>query len=293
MIKLYFQPPETPMFPQADLPRLISLSCVSDNPNWFYDMHKHDSHCELMFIKEGQGHYTLDNRPYIVKAGDIIALNKGVVHGEASDPAHPLTVWTCSVDNIQIQGLEENQLIPPEIVPVIPSGSLASWFDALFMNIYQERTQQHPGFEAMVQLYVTQMIAMVQRLIQQTPHYLVRSHGKSLSESIKQYIDLHYAENISLTRLSELFHVSAYHIAHEVKRDLGTSPINYLIGRRIGEAQRMLTSTDMTVSSISQAVGYGNISYFMKLFQRRVGVTPSRFRELYILGKTPEQTGRS
>lgn len=78
---------------------------------------------------------------------------------------------------------------------------------------------------------VTQMIAMVQRLIQQTPHYLVRSHGKSLSESIKQYIDLHFAENISLTRLSELFHVSAYHIAHEVKRDLGTSPINYLIGR--------------------------------------------------------------
>lgn len=285
MLKLYFQTAENSLFPQSDLPQIISLSRVSDNPNWFYDMHKHDNYCELMFIESGQGNYTLNNIPYTVKTGDVIVLNKNVVHAEASDPNYPLTVWTCSVGNIHLRDMEDNTIIPKNMVPVIPSGELQDAFLHCFQGIYQERTAQRPEFEAMVQMYVCQLLILVQRLAQEAPQYLLHGRGKLLSESIKQYIDMHYAEEISLSKLSNIFHVSTYHIAHEVKRDMGISPINYLIGRRIGEAQRLLTSTDMTVAAISQAVGYANTSYFMKLFQRRVGMTPTHFKEMYILDK--------
>lgn len=100
-----------------------------------------------------------------------------------------------------------------------------------------------------------------------------------LSAQIKDYIDKNYHKNITLESLSEQFFVSANHISHEMKKDLNVSPINYLIDRRIGEAQRYLVFTNKSINEISELVGYDNPSYFNRLFQKKTGVTAARFRQ--------------
>lgn len=138
MIKLNFQQPSMPLLQETNLPQVLSISNVCNNPTWFYDMHKHDDYCEIMFIQDGCGTYTLDNIPYSVEKGDIIVINKGVVHAEMSDAVHPLSVWTCSVGNIHLNGMEENKIIQNQFIPVIATGELSSDFERCFQYMYQE-----------------------------------------------------------------------------------------------------------------------------------------------------------
>lgn len=130
-----------------------------------------------------------------------------------------------------------------------------------------------------------EMLVLIKRCISESSIEIEYDTGKGLSQNVKQYIDENFKEEITLAKLSEVFHMSTYHISHEMRKDIGVSPINYLISRRIGEAQRLLLSSNLTIAEIAYLVGYANTSYFMNLFHKRVGLTPTRFKEIYVMEK--------
>ena len=61
------------------------------------------------------------------------------------------------------------------------------------------------------------------------------------------------------------------------------SPVNYLIQRRVGEAQLLIVSTDKPFSQISKMVGYNNVDHFTNLFYKCTGMPPRTFRESYAM----------
>jgi AraC-like DNA-binding protein len=71
-------------------------------------------------------------------------------------------------------------------------------------------------------------------------------------------------------------------LAHVFKESTGFSPIQYIIRRRIGEAQSLLINTNESVTNISGIVGYDNTSYFTTLFSKTVGMSPKKYRQLWI-----------
>ena len=77
-------------------------------------------------------------------------------------------------------------------------------------------------------------------------------------------------------------HCSATYVSHGLKKATGMTPINYIIRRRIGLAQTMLISTDFTATQIATMVGYDNTNYFSTLFTKTVGMTPIRYRNMYL-----------
>ncbi|MEU9984175.1 AraC family transcriptional regulator [Streptomyces sp. NPDC050856] len=64
-----------------------------------------------------------------------------------------------------------------------------------------------------------------------------------------------------------------------VRRGAGCSPRDYLLGVRLGRAKELLTATDLPVAAVARRVGYDDPAYFSRLFTRRVGTAPVRFRE--------------
>ncbi|MBN1365543.1 MAG: helix-turn-helix transcriptional regulator [Syntrophaceae bacterium] len=75
--------------------------------------------------------------------------------------------------------------------------------------------------------------------------------------------------------------MSADRIGHIVKSETGKPPIDYLIGRRIGESQKLLLSTILFVSKIAEMVRYQNVSHFTNAFRKKLGITPAKFRKKY------------
>ncbi len=95
---------------------------------------------------------------------------------------------------------------------------------------------------------------------------------------VRQYIDNHFKENLSLDQLAGLAHLNKYYLAHAFRREFGVSPINYLISRRIEESRFLLRETDHTLSLIAQILGFSSLSYFSQCFRRVEGVSPMEYR---------------
>ncbi|WP_168120871.1 response regulator [Paenibacillus sp. HB172176] len=95
----------------------------------------------------------------------------------------------------------------------------------------------------------------------------------------EQFIADNYAEKIRLEDVSELLHVNANYFSSLFKREMGKNFIDYLNEVRIAESRKLLLQTDYKVFEISMLVGYGNFSYYNKIFKRLNGMTPQTYRE--------------
>ena len=108
----------------------------------------------------------------------------------------------------------------------------------------------------------------------------------SLATEVLQHLNRCFAEELSLTELTNRFHVSTSHMIHMFKAQFGLPPIQYMVRRRIGEAQHLLRTTEDSAGDIAGRVGMINRNYFYRMFKRLVGVSPVRYRE--VIGECPD-----
>jgi AraC-like DNA-binding protein len=94
---------------------------------------------------------------------------------------------------------------------------------------------------------------------------------------IKNYIDEHYNESISLSELEQLTGYGANHIISMFKKRFGTTPIQYQTNKRIQKAKELIIHSGMSVSEIADAVGYSNVHAFSKIFKRKTGTSLTEY----------------
>ncbi|MBV7668107.1 AraC family transcriptional regulator [Streptomyces halstedii] len=78
-----------------------------------------------------------------------------------------------------------------------------------------------------------------------------------------------------------------------VRRGAGVGPKEYLLNIRLGRAKELLAATDLPVAAVARGVGYDDPAYFSRLFARRVGTAPVRFREQQGRGTPDGPPGRA
>ena len=96
---------------------------------------------------------------------------------------------------------------------------------------------------------------------------------------IKQYLDEHYDEKITLDDLTERFFISKYYLTRVFRKQFGTSISHYLLSIRITKAKQMLRFTDESVENIGYKCGLGAPHYFSRTFKQVEGISPSEYRE--------------
>lgn len=103
--------------------------------------------------------------------------------------------------------------------------------------------------------------------------------NSELVSQIKDYVDEHYRESVTLSDLSERFHLSTSYISLLFNKHLGKNFSDYVTARRIETAKEQLTHTDRRIYEIAEQVGYSDAYYFSTCFKRVTGLSPSQFRE--------------
>ncbi len=96
--------------------------------------------------------------------------------------------------------------------------------------------------------------------------------------ALKEYLDNHYSEKITLEGLSEIFFVNKYTLSREFKELYGTSIINYLLLVRITHAKQMLRFTNLSVDEIGASCGITPLYYFSRTFKKIEGISPLEYR---------------
>ena len=147
-------------------------------------------------------------------------------------------------------------------------------------NILRETELKNTGYEDVCQAYMEILLIRLMRNIA----LAVPSEPQSVSANrqcaaIRHYIDLHFKEALTLEQLAEESHMSKYYLSHAFKREYGISPINYMISRRIEESKYLLAETDLSMSQISQLLGFSSLSYFSQVFHRTQSISPKEYRQ--------------
>jgi len=103
-------------------------------------------------------------------------------------------------------------------------------------------------------------------------------HGRVLLAEARQYIDLHYAEQISLDQIADTLRISHFYLSHLFSRENDFSFVEYITQVRMQKAKDLLAAGAKNVSEAAYAVGYNDSNYFSKVFHRYFGVSPHAVR---------------
>ena len=103
-------------------------------------------------------------------------------------------------------------------------------------------------------------------------------NAKGKLNLVKDYIDSHYMEDISLEDLSNMFNISKYHFVRIFKKEFSIGPMSYLEEVRIRMAKNLLATTENRITDIAVTLGFSSSSYFSQRFKLFTGVTPYDYR---------------
>ncbi|WP_150274934.1 AraC family transcriptional regulator [Paenibacillus tepidiphilus] len=94
-----------------------------------------------------------------------------------------------------------------------------------------------------------------------------------------EVITQHYMSPLTIDELAGLCHLSTTHFRRKFHEIMGTAPLDFLNSTRIEEACKLLKSTEDTILSISEQVGFHSISSFNRCFAKLIGESPKEWRK--------------
>jgi len=160
---------------------------------------------------------------------------------------------------------------------VVTSGGSASWED-LALYLIARFTGQAEA------VHISKIFILGDRSEGQLPYAVMRRgdrHEDSAVASSQAWIAEHYATPNPVARMVANSGLSERTFKRRFRAVTGYAPVEYVQAVRIEEAKQMLETTDDPTDAIAHEVGYEDVAFFRRLFKRKTGVTPARYRQRF------------
>lgn len=105
-----------------------------------------------------------------------------------------------------------------------------------------------------------------------------RPHNETV-EQICAYLAANYQKKLSLSEVAAQFYLSPYYLSRLFRRVTGQSIVDYINGRRIEAAQRLLETTDLSISAVAEQTGFSTTAHFRRVFHELMGEGPLQYRK--------------
>lgn len=96
---------------------------------------------------------------------------------------------------------------------------------------------------------------------------------------IKKYIDNNYFKKITVSDISEKFHLSKNYIRNLFVKYFEVSPKKYIQNKRMERAITLLLETDISISTVALSIGYDDALLFSKMFSKYFSLSPQKYRQ--------------
>ena len=99
---------------------------------------------------------------------------------------------------------------------------------------------------------------------------------------VLEYVNENLHQPITVRDLANFKNFNVVYFSNLFSKYFGVSPKQYLINRRIAQAQKLLIQTEMSVKEICYEVGFQTESYFIRKFTKMLGLTPMQYRKNFL-----------
>ncbi len=106
----------------------------------------------------------------------------------------------------------------------------------------------------------------------------LRRADRDRAHAAAQLVEARYAEPLGLAELAAAVGTSPFHFLRAFRTELGLTPHQYLVRTRLRHTLRLLATTELPVTEVALAVGYGDLSNFLRTFRAAVGRSPGAWR---------------
>lgn len=258
-----------------------------DSMHWHY-------YCEIGLCVKGTGQFVYLNQIYPVKEGDVFFAGNYESHVAISEEGNEteylflifmpslIAPPECSVLNREyLSAFSYNPLMHKNKIEA--STPAAQRIGQLICNAFEVYTESGSLHQMQLDLILRQI------LMELTVNYRSRLGTTSVVGHVQhtkitaalEYINNHYAEQITLKEVAKSVQINESYFRHLFKDELQITFKGYLTFLRLSQAKKLLIATDMSINEIIHECGYTNASQFYRVFRKNCELSPAEYRRYY------------
>lgn len=229
----------------------------------------------IMYIRNGSGSVSIQNKTYPVTAGDIVFLDCYRPHYYETKTGWEI-LW------IHIDGPLCNNyyhLFAASGAPVmtIQEKKVLQDFETPFQFLFHTFTHNIPCAEVLLSKYITDMLTILLNHSFQPYHC---SSQTPAIDTILAYIREHFQEPLCIDDLAGQASLSRYYFIRLFKKEMSMTPHQYITALRLNSAKFYLRTTSSSIKEIGYRCGFQSENSFCISFKKLTGMTPSEYRNL-------------
>lgn len=252
--------------------------------------HRHDF-IELSLVLRGRGKEWINGTEHELLPGTLTLLLPYQIHHYHAAEDEPLLMYICNFDMKLLTagpesawGLQDLLLGRDHAKPayVQLKGKAYDEGVQLWDRLYQEHESALAWKPIMLRALLLEALSQFIRNMgpaAQPQRQAQRPHSTKGIWSAIQYVYDHYLEPLSLSALSDKFHMHPAQLSTQFSEALGIYFVDFLHELRIRHACSLLISSELPISQVAYESGFSSYPTFSRTFQRIKGMTPSQYRE--------------
>lgn len=256
------------------------LWCGEYSQDWENELHEHNFY-QIILVTGGSACAEIDGKQWQLEAGMLALIPPQCPHGihsgnafhvyDAKFDAHDLRL------NRQLNTLP--QVMEPEDFQMIKT---------YFQWMIWEGEAQQPFYYQTVSCYFWMILLRLLRpgpgpsetALSARPEKPLICKGIDVGK-IEHYIRENYVRPLTLDDLTAAANCSKTTLIQAFKEVYGITPFGYIIQTRLQKARELLINTDISVSEISDLIGFASVHYFSRFFKEKEHYSPLEFRAKY------------
>ncbi|RAK06694.1 AraC-like DNA-binding protein [Halanaerobium saccharolyticum] len=247
---------------------------------------------EIYYLLKGERNYFINQRSYHVKKGDLVLINKNILHKTSTidqeNPEHEriLIQFDQNFFSSLAPEMEAAELFKifkkkENVLSLNPEQQL--WLEEeLFKLTAENKKTNTPENKLYIKMMIVEILIFIKRISLKSASknldYPDQKH-KNISK-IAAYISQNYQKSLTLSELASKFNYSSAYLSRAFKEVTGFNFVEYKNNIRIKEASKLLQQSNLSVTEIATEVGFNNITHFGRIFKEFTDLSPLEYRKV-------------
>lgn len=249
------------------------------------ELHHHDFY-EIYLLLRGSVSYTVENRIFHMRAGDLMLISPLELHQARVDsndePYERIVLW---VDRGYLESLSSphtsltrcfDTTIPGHTNLLRLAGATGAPLRTTVDKLCALKASKDYGSDLLAQSALVELLVGLNRAAADRGDARPVGTSDQVVDAVLHYINEHYSEPLTLDQLSEKFFISKYHLLRKFDAQVGTTVHRYILQKRLLNAKQLLAG-GLAPSEVCTYCGFGDYANFYRAFRAEYGTTPRQY----------------